>query len=123
MEEIGRPAVSVFGSARVGEQTSAYISARETAGLFAGAGFAVVTGGGPGVMEAAKAACVAATRAAAEIGVDWLELHCAHGYLLSSFISPLTNRRDDAYGGDLGGRLRYPLEVFAAIRAVWTALP
>jgi anthraniloyl-CoA monooxygenase len=72
-------------------------------------------------MEAAKAAFVAATRAAAEIGVDWLELHCAHGYLLSSFISPLTNRRDDAYGGDLGGRLRYPLEVFAAIRAVWPA--
>ena len=72
-------------------------------------------------MEDVKAQFVAATTRAAEIGVDWLELHCAHGYLLSSFISPLTNSRDDAYGGDLAGRLRYPLEVFAAIRAVWPA--
>jgi anthraniloyl-CoA monooxygenase len=72
-------------------------------------------------MEETKAQFVAAARAAAAIGVDWLELHCAHGYLLSSFISPLTNRRDDAYGGDLAGRLRYPLEVFASIRAVWPA--
>jgi anthraniloyl-CoA monooxygenase len=72
-------------------------------------------------MEATKASFVAATRAAAEIGVDWLELHCAHGYLLSSFISPLTNRRTDAYGGDLAARLRYPLEVFAAVRAAWPA--
>jgi anthraniloyl-CoA monooxygenase len=62
---------------------------------------------------------VQATRRAAEAGFDWLELHCAHGYLLSSFISPLTNRREDAYGGDLAGRLRYPLEVFAAVREVW----
>lgn len=61
----------------------------------------------------------AAARRAAQAGFDWLELHCAHGYLLSSFISPLTNRRDDAYGGDLAGRLRYPLEVFAAVRAAW----
>jgi anthraniloyl-CoA monooxygenase len=52
-------------------------------------------------------------------GFDLLELHCAHGYLLSSFISPVTNRRTDAYGGSLGNRLRYPLEVFRAIRAVW----
>jgi anthraniloyl-CoA monooxygenase len=62
---------------------------------------------------------VAATRRAAEAGFDWLELHCAHGYLLSSFISPLTNRRDDAYGGTLANRLRWPLEVFAAMRAAW----
>jgi len=56
---------------------------------------------------------------AAQAGVDWLELHCAHGYLLSSFISPLTNRRTDAYGGSLDNRLRYPLEVFHAVRAAW----
>jgi anthraniloyl-CoA monooxygenase len=48
-----------------------------------------------------------------------VELHCAHGYLLSSFITPLTNRRTDEYGGSLENRLRYPLEVFAAMRAVW----
>ena len=64
---------------------------------------------------------VASARAAAEAGVDWLELHCAHGYLLSSFISPLTNQRTDDYGGSLAQRLRYPLEVFAAVRAVWPA--
>ena len=62
---------------------------------------------------------VRATRFAAEAGFDWLELHCAHGYLLSSFISPLTNQRDDEYGGTLENRLRYPLEVFTAVRAVW----
>lgn len=66
-----------------------------------------------------KAEFVAATRAAAEAGFDWLELHCAHGYFLSSFISPLTNHRQDQYGGSLENRCRYPLEVFAAIRAVW----
>ncbi len=62
---------------------------------------------------------VAAARRAAEAGFDWLELHCAHGYLLSSFISPLTNQRADAYGGSLENRLRYPLEVFRAVRAAW----
>ncbi len=62
---------------------------------------------------------VRATRYAAEAGVDWLELHCAHGYLLSSFISPLTNQRTDDYGGSLENRLRYPLEVFHAVREVW----
>ncbi len=64
---------------------------------------------------------VAATERAGQAGFDLLELHCAHGYLLSSFISPLTNRRTDGYGGALEGRLRYPLEVFAAMRAVWPA--
>jgi anthraniloyl-CoA monooxygenase len=54
-------------------------------------------------------------------GFDLLELHCAHGYLLSSFITPLTNRRTDEYGGSLANRLRFPLEVFAALRAVWPA--
>jgi anthraniloyl-CoA monooxygenase len=64
---------------------------------------------------------VRATQLAADAGFDWLELHCAHGYLLSSFISPLTNQRTDEYGGSLANRLRYPLEVFAAVRAVWPA--
>ncbi len=64
---------------------------------------------------------VQAARRAAEAGFDWLELHCAHGYLLSSFISPLTNQRQDEYGGSLENRLRYPLEVFYAVRDVWPA--
>jgi anthraniloyl-CoA monooxygenase len=62
-----------------------------------------------------------AAQAAARAGFDLLELHCAHGYLLSSFLSPLTNQRTDRYGGSLAGRLRYPLEVFDAVRAVWPA--
>jgi anthraniloyl-CoA monooxygenase len=62
---------------------------------------------------------VAAAEAAERAGFDLLELHCAHGYLLSSFISPVSNQRSDAYGGSLAGRLKYPLEVFAAVRAVW----
>jgi len=72
-------------------------------------------------MDSVKAQFVATTQAAAEIDVDWLELHCAHGYLLSSYISPLTNHRTDDYGGSLVNRLRYPLEVFAAVRAAWPA--
>jgi anthraniloyl-CoA monooxygenase len=64
---------------------------------------------------------VLATRAAQEAGFDWLELHCAHGYLLSSFISPLTNQRTDDYGGSLAARCRFPLAVFAAVRAAWPA--
>lgn len=62
---------------------------------------------------------VAATERAEVAGFDMLELHMAHGYLLSSFISPLTNERSDMYGGSLENRMRYPLEVFAAMRAVW----
>ncbi len=62
---------------------------------------------------------VRATRRAAACGFDMLELHCAHGYLLSAFISPLTNTRTDRYGGSLENRMRYPLEVFHAMRAVW----
>ncbi|WP_218511193.1 bifunctional salicylyl-CoA 5-hydroxylase/oxidoreductase [Variovorax sp. dw_308] len=64
---------------------------------------------------------VDSTRRAAEAGFDWLELHCAHGYLLASFISPLTNLRTDEYAGDIHARCRYPLEVFKAMRAVWPA--
>ncbi|GAA3293210.1 bifunctional salicylyl-CoA 5-hydroxylase/oxidoreductase [Arthrobacter citreus] len=60
-------------------------------------------------------------RRAAEAGFDLLELHAAHGYLLSSFLSPLSNRRTDEYGGSLENRLRYPLEVFDAVRAAWPA--
>jgi anthraniloyl-CoA monooxygenase len=72
-------------------------------------------------MAAITAEFVSAAEAAARAGFDLLELHCAHGYLLSSFLSPLTNRRTDRYGGSLAGRLRYPLEVFDAVRAVWPA--
>ena len=57
----------------------------------------------------------------AERGFDMLEIHCAHGYLLSSFITPLTNWRADEYGGSLENRMRYPLEIFHAVRAVWPA--
>ncbi|MES2298849.1 MAG: bifunctional salicylyl-CoA 5-hydroxylase/oxidoreductase [Pseudomonadota bacterium] len=70
-------------------------------------------------MARIEADFVRATEAAAEAGFDWLELHCAHGYLLSSFISPLTNLRDDEFGGSLENRCRYPLRVFRAMRAVW----
>jgi anthraniloyl-CoA monooxygenase len=70
-------------------------------------------------MERVRDDFVRAARLAVTAGFDWLELHCAHGYLLSAFISPLTNRRSDEYGGSLDNRLRYPLEVFRAVRAVW----
>ncbi len=70
-------------------------------------------------MDRIRADFVAATQRAAQAGFDWLELHCAHGYLLSAFISPLTNRRGDEYGGTLANRLRWPLEVFAAVREAW----
>jgi anthraniloyl-CoA monooxygenase len=70
-------------------------------------------------MDTVLADFCAATERAAAAGFDWLELHCAHGYLLSSFISPLTNQRSDDYGGTLANRLRYPLAVFTAMRALW----
>ncbi len=70
-------------------------------------------------MEETIAAFVAATRRAEAAGFDLVEVHMAHGYLLSSFLSPLCNRRDDEYGGELENRQRFPLEVFAAMRAVW----
>lgn len=72
-------------------------------------------------MDRVKDEFVAAAKMADRAGFDMIELHCAHGYLLSSFITPLTNRRTDEYGGSLENRLRYPLEVFAAMRAAWPA--
>ncbi len=70
-------------------------------------------------MDAVRDQFVAAVQMAERAGFDMIELHAAHGYLISSFISPVSNRRNDEYGGTLENRLRYPLEVFAAMRAVW----
>ncbi|MGL4437802.1 MAG: bifunctional salicylyl-CoA 5-hydroxylase/oxidoreductase [Bosea sp. (in: a-proteobacteria)] len=72
-------------------------------------------------MARVSADFVAATHRAEAAGFDMLELHCAHGYLLASFISPVTNKRTDEYGGSLDNRLRFPLAVFEAMRAVWPA--
>jgi len=72
-------------------------------------------------MDAVRDAFVRATAMSAAAGFDLIELHMAHGYLLSSFLSPLSNRRTDAYGGSLDNRMRFPLEVFAAVREAWPA--
>jgi len=72
-------------------------------------------------MDAVTRDFLRATQMAEEAGFDLLELHCAHGYLLSSFISPLTNQRSDEYGGSIENRMRYPLEVFDTVRAAWPA--
>jgi anthraniloyl-CoA monooxygenase len=75
-------------------------------------------------MDTVRDEFVRAANMAACAGFDLLELHCAHGYLLSAFISPLTNRRTDPYGGSLDNRMRFPLEIYHAVRAVWsTARP
>jgi anthraniloyl-CoA monooxygenase len=74
-----------------------------------------------GDMDQVREQFVAATRMAVDAGFDMVELHAAHGYLLSSFLTPLLNKRDDDYGGSLANRLRFPLEVFAAMRAAWPA--
>ncbi|MBS9722033.1 bifunctional salicylyl-CoA 5-hydroxylase/oxidoreductase [Tianweitania sp. BSSL-BM11] len=70
-------------------------------------------------MDRVVADFVSATERAARAGFDMLELHAAHGYLLSSFLSPLTNKRDDEYGGSAENRARFPLEVFKAVKAAW----
>ncbi|WP_108883609.1 bifunctional salicylyl-CoA 5-hydroxylase/oxidoreductase [Anderseniella sp. Alg231-50] len=70
-------------------------------------------------MDLVREQFVASAQMADRAGFDMIELHCAHGYLLSSFITPLTNHRTDDYGGSLENRMRYPLEVFSAVRAVW----
>jgi anthraniloyl-CoA monooxygenase len=72
-------------------------------------------------MDRVKADFVRATCMGEEAGFDMLELHCGHGYLLSSFLTPLSNRRTDEYGGSIENRLRFPLEVFQAMRAAWPA--
>ncbi|TCZ58696.1 bifunctional salicylyl-CoA 5-hydroxylase/oxidoreductase [Roseicella aquatilis] len=72
-------------------------------------------------MDRVRDAFVAAARRGARAGFDMLELHCAHGYLLASFLSPLTNHRADDFGGPVENRLRFPLEVFRALRDVWPA--
>ena len=72
-------------------------------------------------MDEVLAQFVRATEMAANCGFDMIEVHAAHGYLISSFISPVSNIRADAYGGSLENRLRFPLEVFAAMRAAWPA--
>jgi anthraniloyl-CoA monooxygenase len=72
-------------------------------------------------MDRVRDQFVAAAEMADRAGFDMLELHCAHGYLLSSFITPLSNTRTDDYGGSLANRMRYPLEVFHAVRCVWPA--
>jgi NADPH2 dehydrogenase len=79
---------------------------------------AALDAGGP---ERVRAAFAAAARRAARLGIDGIELHGAHGYLLHQFLSPLANRRDDGYGGSLANRMRFPLEVFDAVRAAFPA--
>jgi anthraniloyl-CoA monooxygenase len=70
-------------------------------------------------MDRVKADFVRATLMGEEAGFDMLELHCGHGYLLSSFLTPLSNQRTDEYGGSVENRLRFPLEIFDAMRAAW----
>ncbi|TIP00829.1 MAG: bifunctional salicylyl-CoA 5-hydroxylase/oxidoreductase, partial [Mesorhizobium sp.] len=72
-------------------------------------------------MDLVRDQFVASAEMAERCGFDMLEIHAAHGYLLSAFITPLTNRRTDDYGGSLENRMRYPLEIFHAVRAVWPA--
>src|SRR5258708_15544367 len=70
-------------------------------------------------MAKVKSDFVAAAQRAARLGFDLIELHGAHGYLMSEFLSPLANRRTDGYGGSLANRMRFPLEIFEAVPRVW----
>ena len=70
-------------------------------------------------LERVREAFVAAAKRAERLGIDALELHCAHGYLLHQFLSPISNKRSDDYGGSLANRMRFPLEVFDAVRSVF----
>ena len=72
-------------------------------------------------MDQVRDQFVAAVHRAEACGFDMVEMHAAHGYLLASFLSPVTNQRKDEYGGSLENRLRFPLDVFAAMRAAWPA--
>src|SRR3954469_2983546 len=72
-------------------------------------------------LQRVRDAFVATARRAERLGIDALELHCAHGYLLHQFLSPIANRREDEYGGTLENRMRYPLQVFEAVRAAFPA--
>lgn len=72
-------------------------------------------------MDTVRDAFVTATKRSDRLGFDMIEVHSAHGYLMHEFLSPIANTRDDEYGGSLENRMRYPLEVFAAMRAVWPA--
>jgi 2,4-dienoyl-CoA reductase-like NADH-dependent reductase (Old Yellow Enzyme family) len=72
-------------------------------------------------LQRVRDAFESAAKRAARLGIDAVQIHCAHGYLLHQFLSPLSNRRDDEYGGSLENRMRFPLEVFDAVRAVYPA--
>ncbi len=76
---------------------------------------------GDNSMKRIRDAFVAATKRSVDIGLDLIEVHSAHGYLLHQFLSPISNQRDDAYGGSLENRMRFPLEIFDAVREAWPA--
>jgi 2,4-dienoyl-CoA reductase-like NADH-dependent reductase (Old Yellow Enzyme family) len=117
------------GSSRTPWEGGAQIAPDEPGGWLTEAPSAVPHAEGehpPCALDAAglgrvREAFVQATRRAARLGVDGIELHCAHGYLLHEFLSPLANLRTDAYGGSLQNRMRFPLEVFEAVRAAFPA--
>jgi 2,4-dienoyl-CoA reductase-like NADH-dependent reductase (Old Yellow Enzyme family)/thioredoxin reductase len=113
-----------YGGRVVHPEVSGLESRAPSAVAYAGAGGAVPRPLDLEAIEEIVARFAAAARRAAEAGCDFVGIHGAHGYLLSQFLSPFCNRRDDAYGGDLERRMRFPLEVVAAVRkAVGDAMP